>query len=75
MEKACLNKETQRRLKAEDKEFLASFETRWVHTRLSAVENLLVPGVIQHNNVVEELKHNEIPPQHERSQPQEETLA
>jgi hypothetical protein len=38
MEKACLNKETQRRLKAEDKEFLASFETRWVHTRLTTVE-------------------------------------
>ncbi len=36
---------------------------------------MILPGVIQHNYVVEESKHNEIPPQHERFQPQEETLA
>ena len=36
---------------------------------------MILPGVIQHNNDVEELKHNEIPPQHESSQPQEEILA
>jgi hypothetical protein len=38
MEKACLNKESQGRLKPGDRVFLESFQARWFHTRITTVE-------------------------------------